>query len=65
MSMQGVYVGDRVELVGERAMLQQENEDTVLAQFNNLELGEELTHAWVSFPEADFDIDPPVNWEED
>ncbi|MBW2636289.1 MAG: hypothetical protein JRC86_01975 [Deltaproteobacteria bacterium] len=60
-SVQGTYVGERKELLGEHAILIQEDDEHVRAQFDNLKLGTELTHSWTVFPETDFEIDPPVD----
>jgi len=61
--MKGVYVGPEQKLVGERAIIQQSGDGQVKAQFNNTQLGHEYSHAWPEFSEDEFDIDPPVDWE--
>lgn len=68
--LKGTYIGPErapLKLRGERVIIQEIPGDTigVRAQFNNLDLPDNLTCAWTRFPRAHFSIDPPINWEND
>lgn len=55
---QGTYVGPQKVLTREKALIQDGPlPGTVLAQFNNLELGVGFTHTWLIFLESEFSID--------
>tara|TARA_R110000787_G_scaffold119104_3_gene230022 strand:+ start:560 stop:907 length:348 start_codon:yes stop_codon:yes gene_type:complete len=60
----GTYIGDNPKLKDETALLQpQPDGKTVIAQFDNLDLGPELTHSWPSFPIEDFRVDVSISVE--
>ncbi|MHC4302853.1 MAG: hypothetical protein ACYS7Y_36815 [Planctomycetota bacterium] len=55
----GTYIGSLDRLKGETAILVvSHREGKVLAQFDSLNLGLALTHAWPEFSITDFEIDP-------
>jgi len=57
--LHGKYVGPLLHLRGETALLMRDesNPEWVKAQFDNLKLPMELTHAWVQSHGRDWEID--------
>lgn len=55
--LHGKYIGPRADLKGETALLMENPDKTLLAQFDNLKLSMELTHNWVMFQRRDFELD--------
>lgn len=55
--MYGTYIGDDPELVGKTALLMWKDDETVLAQFDDLKnLPIYLTHGWVTYKRTCFEL---------
>lgn len=55
---QGKYIGDDPQLHGEKAIVSDEGDGTVVAQFNALHTRHHL--GWWRFPKSDWEICPGV-----
>lgn len=54
MNLHGTYIGGRHDLKGQSAMLMVADNNHVKAQFDNIKLAKNLSHAWPKFKKSEF-----------
>ena len=59
-NLHGTYIGSRHDLKGQTALLMVADDDHFKAQFDNIKLHKNLSHAWPKFKKSDFRIQREV-----